>query len=174
MEGMFFYASSFNQPIGYWNVSSVTAMDTMFLNATNFNQNISCWCPPLNQTPVFFSLNSSLAEQNSPQFRNCTTNCSYPSMPVGALTSPQRADLVASSSGAIAGGVIGAILAVALIAGVLAFIFNRRRKRHRQLDLELSLHSTAYSNMNDYSSRSIPMSDLTIMQELGRGAGGTV
>eukprot|EP01122_Echinamoeba_exundans_P008092 TRINITY_DN261_c0_g1_i1.p1 TRINITY_DN261_c0_g1~~TRINITY_DN261_c0_g1_i1.p1 ORF type:complete len:1204 (-),score=203.30 TRINITY_DN261_c0_g1_i1:934-4545(-) len=179
MDGMFRSANSFNQPIGYWNVSSVTAMEAMFLNATNFNQNLSCWCvAAVNQTPELYSFNSPLDDGNRPRFHTCPANCSYPAAPVAGATMtaypPARADLVTSSSGAIAGGVIGAILAVALVAGVLAFIFYRRRKRHRQLDLELSLHATEYSNMHAYSSRSIPMSDLTIMQELGRGSWGTV
>lgn len=45
MRGMF-YGSSFNQPIGDWDVSRITDMSQMFLNAAKFNQNLSSWCVP--------------------------------------------------------------------------------------------------------------------------------
>ena len=40
---MFYQALAFNQPIGVWNVSSVTNMESMFQYATTFNQNINGW-----------------------------------------------------------------------------------------------------------------------------------
>ena len=43
MVSMFYSASSFNQPIGNWNVSNVTNMINMFDNATSFNQPIGNW-----------------------------------------------------------------------------------------------------------------------------------
>ena len=43
MANMFNSASSFNQPIGNWNVSNVTNMSGMFNGATSFNQPLNSW-----------------------------------------------------------------------------------------------------------------------------------
>ena len=43
MSNMFLGATSFNQPLNDWNVSSATRMSSMFRNATSFNGNISSW-----------------------------------------------------------------------------------------------------------------------------------
>ena len=43
LNDMFKGATAFNQPIGDWNVSSVTGMSRMFYNASSFNQNLGNW-----------------------------------------------------------------------------------------------------------------------------------
>ncbi len=43
MSYMFFRNDAFNQPIGDWDVSSVTNMEGMFFDADAFNQPISNW-----------------------------------------------------------------------------------------------------------------------------------
>ena len=43
MSGMFREARAFNQPIGEWDVSKVTYMNSMFYEASAFNQPIGAW-----------------------------------------------------------------------------------------------------------------------------------
>ena len=40
---MFYYATSFNQPLNNWNVSNVTCINSMFLRAESFNQPLNNW-----------------------------------------------------------------------------------------------------------------------------------
>ena len=48
MFSMFARATSFNQPIGNWNVSKVINMSNMFQGATAFNQDLSSWAAKFN------------------------------------------------------------------------------------------------------------------------------
>lgn len=43
MEGVFWGAKAFNQPVGSWNVSNATSFAIMFMDAENFNQDLSHW-----------------------------------------------------------------------------------------------------------------------------------
>jgi len=53
MTAMFYNAINFNQPIGNWNVGSVTYMAGMFYNATKFNQDLCSWYNKLPSTTTF-------------------------------------------------------------------------------------------------------------------------
>jgi hypothetical protein len=66
-----FTESSFNQPIGDWDVSEVIDMTEMF-SLSKFNQDISNWCV-LNfvSEPNAFSLGSPLTTQNKPNWGSC-------------------------------------------------------------------------------------------------------
>ena len=43
MKGMFWQAKAFNQPVGSWNTSAVTTMESMFAYTTAFNQPVGSW-----------------------------------------------------------------------------------------------------------------------------------
>jgi len=43
MDGMFYYATTFNGDISAWNVSAATTTNWMFSQATSFNQNLNTW-----------------------------------------------------------------------------------------------------------------------------------
>jgi surface protein len=72
MRYMFNNASSFNGDLSSWDVGDVTDMYGMFLDASSFNQDLSGWCvSSFDSEPRFFSLNSSLSENNKPVWNTC-------------------------------------------------------------------------------------------------------
>ncbi len=66
-----FYQSEFNQPIGNWDVRNVTDLDWMF-RSSKFNQPINEWCVVrFTSEPANFSSNSPLIAENKPVWGTC-------------------------------------------------------------------------------------------------------
>jgi len=68
---MFSGASSFNQPIGNWDVRWVKSMYEMFKQASSFNQNISLWNVSYVNTCFYFSFQTPQWTLPKPNFTDC-------------------------------------------------------------------------------------------------------
>jgi surface protein len=71
MRVMFYYNSSFNQDISYWDVSEVTDMGDMLASASSFNQDLSAWDVDKVTFCNDFSVNSTIWTKPKPTFTNC-------------------------------------------------------------------------------------------------------
>ena len=67
-----FYNSTFNQPIGNWDVSNVTNMAYMFADATSYNQDLSSWSVDGVTQCLQFSDGATSWTLPQPNFTNCT------------------------------------------------------------------------------------------------------
>lgn len=61
---MFNNATTFNQPLGTWNVSKVTYANLMFAGATSFNQDLSAWDISLISSAINMLKPTALSTQN--------------------------------------------------------------------------------------------------------------
>ena len=74
MNYMFYKASSFNQDISNWNVANVTEMSNMFNSAIAFNQDLSMWCvSQITSTPYYFANNTFNWTLPKPVWGTCPT-----------------------------------------------------------------------------------------------------
>ena len=72
MKLMFYENSTFNQPIGNWDVSNVTNMAYMFADATSYNQDLSSWSVDGVTQCLQFSDDTTSWTLPQPNFTNCT------------------------------------------------------------------------------------------------------
>ena len=74
MSYMFFGNGELNAPIGNWDVSSVTNMQSMFENNQEINQDLSSWNVVNTNECQYFSDNTPQWTLPKPNFTQCNPN----------------------------------------------------------------------------------------------------
>ena len=154
MDGLFEAKTTFNQPIGSWDVSGATSMKRMFKNATAFNQPIGSWdTAAVTDMTEMFAGAASFARDistwnvisvsaSSNMFDGATAfNAKYTC--VGAQCTGDPKSDSGLSAGEVAGIAVGCI-AFAVICIVVVCV-RRRRRFNNELRTRLGIPSTGVS-----------------------------
>ena len=143
LTSLFQARSSFNQPIGNWNVGGATSMARMFKNATSFNQPIGSWrtSSVTDMSQMFYGASSFARDISAWDVARVTSsnemftgadafNAKYTCVGAKCSGDPSSDKL---SRGAIAGIAVGCIAAVTIAAIIIYLCTRRRRNRNDEI-----------------------------------------